>query len=247
MRLGAAQMFIADSPAVNEATILRLAAEAAGRGVELLAFPEMSLTGYNPATLGRPGFKEELDGALTRIARAAADLGVGLLVGRAEFAGEHLFNAASVFLPDGSVHTYRKIYLTEAEARYFSPGADRLVFSYKGNWFGVIICRDQNYPELARQIAAEGARALFILSAHYYQPGEARWKLPKNRALPIARAVENRCYVILANAVGSHIGMVSLGNSLIADPEGGLVVMADEASETLLTCDLPEDNVHQAR
>lgn len=243
MRLGVAQMFIADSLEVNEAAILRLAAEAAGRGVELLAFPEMSLTGYNPAVLGRPGFKEELEGSLDRIARAAGDLGVGLLVGRAEFAGDRLFNAATVFLPDGRLHTYRKIYLTEVEARYFTPGTGHLVFSYKGYRFGVIICRDQNYPELARQIAAEGARALFILSAHYYQPGEARWKLPKNRALPIARAVENRCYVLQANAVGSHIGMVSLGNSLIADPEGGLVVMADEASETLLTCDLPGDNI----
>ncbi|APC09333.1 carbon-nitrogen hydrolase family protein [Neomoorella thermoacetica] len=247
MRLGAAQMFIADSMAVNEATILRLAGEAAGRGVELLVFPEMGLTGYNPAVLGRPGFKEELEGALARIARRAVDLGVGLIVGRAEFAGERLFNAASVFLPDGSVHTYRKIYLTDAEARYFTPGTGHLVFNYKGSKFGVIICRDQNYPELARQIASEGAGALFILSAHYYQPGEARWKLPKNRALPIARAVENHCYVLLANAVGSHIGMVSLGNSLIADPEGGLVVIADEASETLLTCDLPGDNIHQAR
>ncbi|GEA14038.1 nitrilase [Moorella sp. E308F] len=240
LRLGAAQMFIADSLAVNEATILRLAGEAAGRGVELLAFPEMGLTGYNPAVLGRPGFKEELKGSLDRIARAAADLGVGLIVGRAEFAGERLFNTASVFLPDGSVHNYRKIHLTDAEARYFTPGAGHLVFNYNGEKFGVIICRDQNYPELARQIAGEGTRALFILAAHYYQPGEARWKLPKNRALPIARAVENHCYVILANAVGSHIGMVSLGNSLIADPDGGLVVMADEASETLLTCDLPE-------
>ncbi|MBE3572181.1 MAG: carbon-nitrogen hydrolase family protein [Moorella humiferrea] len=245
MRVGAAQMFIADSLAVNEAAILRLAAEAAGRGVELLAFPEMGLTGYNPAILGRPGFKEEVEGSLARIARGAVDLGVGLIVGRAEFAGEHLFNAASVFLPDGSVHTYRKMYLTEAEARYFSPGTDHLVFSYKGNRFGVIICRDQNYPELARRIAEEGIQALFILSAHYYQPGEARWKLPKNRALPIARAVENHCYVLLANAVGSHIGMVSLGNSLIVDPDGGLVVMADEASETLLTCDLPEENINQ--
>lgn len=240
MRLGAAQMFITDNLAANEAAILRLAAEAAGRGVELLVFPEMGLTGYNPATLGRPGFKEELEGALARISGRVVDLGVGLIVGRAEIAGERLFNVASVFLPDGSIHTYRKIYLTEAEARYFTPGAGHLVFSYKGTKFGVIICRDQNYPELARQIAEEGARALFILSAHYYQPGEARWKLPKNRALPIARAVENHCYVLLANAVGSHIGMVSLGNSLIVDPDGGLVVMADEASETLLTCDLPE-------
>ncbi|WP_277998727.1 nitrilase-related carbon-nitrogen hydrolase [Moorella sulfitireducens] len=59
--------------------------------------------------------------------------------------------------------------------------------------------------------------------------------------MPIARAVENRCYVLLANAVGSNVGMVSLENSLIVVREDGLVVMADEASETLLTCDLQQN------
>jgi predicted amidohydrolase len=42
----------------------------------------------------------------------------------------------------------------------------------------------------------------------------------------------------MANTIGSHIGMISLGNSLIADPEGVLVVLADESSETIITCDI---------
>lgn len=101
----------------------------------------------------------------------------------------------------------------------------------------MIICRDQNYPELARETCKD-VDALFILCAHYYKPLEARWKVDKNRALPIARAVENHCYVFMANTIGSHIGMISLGNSLIADPEGVLVVLADESSETIITCDI---------
>ncbi|BCV22611.1 carbon-nitrogen hydrolase family protein [Moorella sp. Hama-1] len=239
MRLGAAQVFIADTLATNEATVLRMAEAAASRGVDLLAFPEMGLTGYNPATLSRPGFPEELEGSLERISQRVKELGLGLIVGHAAFSGGRLYNAATIFLPDGTAHAYRKINLTAAEAKYFTPGATPLTFTCQGRKFGVIICRDQNYPELARSLREEGAEAMFILSAHYYHPAEARWKLPKNRALPIARAVENGIYVLLANAVGSHIGMVSLGNSLIADPQGALVILAGEATETLLTCDLP--------
>ncbi|ACX52587.1 Nitrilase/cyanide hydratase and apolipoprotein N-acyltransferase [Ammonifex degensii KC4] len=240
MRVGVAQTFIADTLTENEATILRMAELAARRGVKLLAFPEMSLTGYHPQTLTKPGFEAELDRSLTRIARRARELDIGLIVGRAELGGKKLFNAATVLLPDGTACTYRKINLTEQEAPYFTPGDKPLVFTFRDYKFGVIICRDQNYPELARQLRREGADALFILAAHFYPPKEARWKLPKNRALPIARAVENGFYVLLANAVGSHLGLVSLGNSLIADSDGCLVALAGEAGEVLLTCDLPE-------
>lgn len=242
MRLGAAQMFITNNVATNTSTILRMAEEARLKGVDLLVFPEMCLTGYDKKTLGRSDIEEELARALERIGSQVEKLKTGLIIGRAEFKDGKMYNAASVILPDGIRHTYYKIHLTAAEEKFFTPGTQPLSFTYKGKRFGVIICRDQNYPELARSSCPEGTSALFILSAHYYNPAEARWKLPKNRALPIARAVENHCYVLLANAVGSHIGLISLGNSLIADPEGALVALADEASETLITCDIPGEH-----
>lgn len=238
MRIGIAQMFITDSLLNNETAIVHLADDAARKGIEILACPEMCLTGYNPQTLGRTGFNFELDSSLARIARAARELNLGIIFGRAEFSGEKLFNTASVFLPDGSNFNYRKMHLTEIENEYFSPGTSPLVFNFKNHKFGMIICRDQNSPELAHSLAAAGAEAMFILAAHYYNPAEARWKLPKNHALPIARAVENHFYVLLANAVGCHLGMVSLGNSLIAGPDGSLVAMGDETSETILACEV---------
>lgn len=239
MRLGAAQTFITDDLETNTAAILRMAAEAAQKGVDLLVFPEMCLTGYNPKTLGQSSFENNLASALDKISQSATELNIGLIIGRACLCDDQLYNTASVILPGGTVHTYYKNYLTAAEEKYFTAGTQPLSFDFRGHSFGVIICRDQNYPELAQATCRE-AEALFILSAHYYKPAEARWKVDKNRALPITRAVENRCYVLLANTVGSHIGMVSLGNSLIADPEGVLVVLADETSETIITCDLPE-------
>ena len=62
----------------------------------------------------------------------------------------------------------------------------------------------------------------------------------KNRAIPITRAVENGVYVLLSNFVGSHLGMVSLGNSLIADPDGAVVSSAGESEESLLSVSIYE-------
>lgn len=237
MRVAVAQISIADSLKVNLSRIIALAREAARRGAKLIVFPEMCLTGYSPQVLKDSRLPEELREASETLARWAARLDLGLVIGRAEVLEGRYYNAASVFLPDGRVHTYYKIYLTEAEARYFSPGKIPLVFEYSGHRFGIIICRDQNYPELARRLRQEGAEALLILSAHFYSPPEARWKVDKNIALPIARAVENAFPVFLANAVGSHIGLVSLGNSLIVDSQGVVVARAGEATEEILTWD----------
>ena len=238
MRLAVAQMFIADNLAANEENIVKMATAAASRGVDILACPEMGLTGYNPATLGATGIKSAVAEALIHLSRLATELTLGLIVGHAVFDGDKLCNGASVLLPGGVGYTYRKINLTAAESKYFSPGTTPLTFTYQGRRCGVIICRDQNYPALAGRLREDGTQAMFILAAHYYPVGEARWKLPKNRALPIARAVENGMYVLLANAVGNHIGMASLGNSLIAAPDGAVVCRADEAAETILTWDM---------
>ncbi|HHY30798.1 MAG TPA: carbon-nitrogen hydrolase family protein, partial [Syntrophaceticus sp.] len=193
MRLGAAQMFIANELETNTETVLMMAEEASRKGIELLVFPEMCLNGYNPDTLTQDNFNDKLNMALDKISRKSAELNLGLIVGRAVFADEKLYNAATVILPDGTTHTFYKNNLTAAEEKYFTPGTKPLTFAYQGYKLGVIICRDQNYPELARETCKD-VDALFILCAHYYKPLEARWKVDKNRALPIVRAVENHCY-----------------------------------------------------
>ena len=111
-------------------------------------------------------------------------------------------------------------------------------FVVNGIKCGVLICRDQNSPGLAHHYAKEGVKAIFLLAAHYYPPEEARKKLDKNRALPIARAVENSIYILKANAVGSQDATVSLGNSLIVSPEGSVICESDSVTECILHCEV---------
>lgn len=235
MKFGVAQLSIGDKIEYNLAKVYNCMEKAAGEGVCLLGFPEMFLTGYNPSYLEDSDINAKIDEALCGVGMKSKELGVGVIVGHGYRNGDKFVNRASVILPDGRKFNYDKIHLTEVEEKYFVPGFEKLSFEFAGHMIGVIICRDQNDPMLIRHLREQGVDMLYIISAHYYKPQEARWKVEKNRAIPIARAVENKIYVFLANAVGSHIGMVSLGNSLIVDPEGCVVASAGESDECLLT------------
>jgi len=238
LRLAVAQLAVGANLEENTPRTIAFLEQAARRGVDLLCFPEMNLTGYAPAVLAAGDLNDRVEAALAELAAAGRRLGLGAIVGHGWWEDGALFNRATVLLPDGRRCYYDKIHLTEQEEKYFRRGTEALHFPFGERRMGVIICRDQNDPLLARRLREEGAEVLFILSAHYYAPKEARWKLDKNRALPIARAVENTMYVLLANTVGSHLGMVSLGNSLIVDPDGCVVAAAGESEETLLTLSL---------
>lgn len=234
MKLAVCQMALSENLENNAAQIIRFMEKASAQEVELICFPEMSLTGYIPALLSKPELNLIVEEILQQIAKKCTELHLGAIIGYGYRDGANLFNRAGVILPGMEQFTYDKIYLTEIEEKYFQHGLKNLVFPYQGSKIGVIICRDQNYPLLIKELKDKGAEYIFILAAHYYNPKEARWKLEKNKAIPITRAVENKVHVLLSNTVGTHLGMISLGNSMIADPDGAVVVAADEYQEGLL-------------
>ncbi|HHY14154.1 MAG TPA: carbon-nitrogen hydrolase family protein [Thermoanaerobacterales bacterium] len=234
MKLGICQMPISDNIDVNKKKIIDFLEKANEQCIDLLAFPEMSLTGYTEMILSQD-LNVIVDDHINQIKDICNSLEIGSIIGHAYKEEDKLYNRISVILPEEDIYTYDKLHLVKAEQDYFEPGTKHLIFKYKDATFGAIICRDQNYPELTGKLVKEGAQFIFIISAHYYKPKEARWKLEKNRAIPITRAVENGVHVLLPNTVGSHIGMVSLGNSIIADPDGAVVVSAGESEETILS------------
>ncbi len=238
MNIAVGQISVGENLEHNTGKIIGLMEEAGRRGVELICFPEMCLTGYSPGLLQREDLNQLVDVACQEIEQTCRRLNLAAIVGHGHLERGQRYNRATVLLPKGNRYFGDKMFLTEQEEDYFEAGPDNLLFTYKDLPCGVIICRDQNYPLRAKKLREAGARVLFILSAHYYEPKEARWKVEKNRAIPITRALENKFYVFMANTVGTHLGMISLGNSLIANPEGTVVVSADEAQEVILSFDI---------
>lgn len=242
MLVAAAQMRLSADLEVNEQKILHWARNAAELSIKIVNFPETALTGYL-----FEGFKTvdmpRVEACLGRLHQAAQDFGVSLLIGAPQQAGEQgpLYNSIVALLSDSRQLVYHKMHLVAAENAWFVPGPKPLCFDLEGHKLGVMICRDQSHPALAAELADQGARIIFLCSAHYYSLPEARLKQPRNLALPLARAVENRSFVCKANAVGWNRGLISLGNSVIFNPDGITVQRSGESQEELLVCECDLD------
>ena len=105
--------------------------------------------------------------------------------------------------------------------------------------FGIVICNDSNYPELARRMAAQGATALFIPTNNGLPNGRAALELnAAARSTDIALATENRFWVIRADVAARNGKLTCFGCSEIVDPQGNVVQEARLEQEDLLVSDI---------
>jgi predicted amidohydrolase len=234
VKIAAAQMEMRPDVEANARRIRDFIDQAADLKVDIMNFPETALTGYE-AQWFLNHRQEQIDEIVSDLHQLVCDRGVSVIIGTPYWEEGKLYNSAVILLSDGRKFVYHKQNLVDSEQQYFESGKQQLVFEHKGFTFGTIVCRDQNFPLLAKGIKEQGADVMFISCAHYYNPMEARWKLDKNVAMPIARATENNMYVCKANAVGTIPGMINLGNSLIVGPNGVVIARAGEAREQLLS------------
>jgi predicted amidohydrolase len=222
----------------NAEKILRLTAEAAREGADLVVFPETALQGYmyginhevSPEEL-RYHYREaeELDGPTVQaIAAAAHDAGLHVVFGMTELAGAVLYNTAVLCFPDGVVRGFRKVHRGGSELHIFEAGTRVEPVVTELGSFGINICYDMCFPEIARMQALRGAELLLFPNAWPSPPegaGEDDPRIMPFLAFPRARAWENQCYVVTANAVGpADVGDVSYyGHSRIIDPLGRIL------------------------
>ncbi|MGB2841865.1 MAG: carbon-nitrogen hydrolase family protein [Halobacteriota archaeon] len=241
MKAAVAQVKLYDDIDANLITISKYISLASKEEIDILCFPECNITGYvrDFSKVNQNKVMDTLDIIREQVTKDC----VNVIVGAPYFEREKCFNSAIVLLTDGKRHIYHKINLTSSEETYFKKGKEPLIFQLDDAKFGVLICRDQNDPMLAREYKISGADAIFILSAHFYEPIEAIRKLNKNRALPIARAVENNLWVLKANAVGSNNEKISLGGSLIIDPTGFIIHEGNTLNEMVLSYEIKENDV----
>ncbi|HZL35494.1 MAG TPA: nitrilase family protein [Tepidisphaeraceae bacterium] len=154
-----------DKPA-NFAKIEAFTREAAGNGVQLLAFPECCITGYwflrnltrgQLSELAEPVPAGPATNRLLELARQhRMTLGAGLI----ESDGDKLYNTYVIAMPDGQFKRHRKIQAFESE--FISSGSAYTVFDTPDDVrVGVLICYDNNIVENVRITALAGAQVLF--------------------------------------------------------------------------------------
>lgn len=207
------------------------AAEAAGRGADLIAFPENVAEVRPEGSAGSPA--EPIDGPTAqRFAAMAARHHAWILAGTIGLRiprSRKRHNASILFAPDGSLAAvYRKMHLFDVaipgraefrESSLVAAGDEPVVVSTPLGVLGLSICYDLRFPELYRQLALAHAAVLFVPSAFTAYTGRAHWT-----ALLRARAIENLAYVVAPAQWGlHHAGRRSYGHTSVIDPWGNVV------------------------
>jgi len=222
-------------------------AEAETLRPDLVAFPELAITGYpSEDLLLKPGFLADAERALTEL---AAEVGDTVVVVGFPDRDSDVHNAAAV-LRDGAVrHVYHKRYLPNYgvfdENRYFQRGESIPVFQVGDVTFAVNVCEDIWYPgePLTVQALIGDAQLAINLSASPYHAGKGH-----DRERMIAtRAEDNAVVVAYCNLVGGQDELVFDGQSLIIDEDGDLIARGEPFAEDLVVADLPLDRVFHER
>jgi len=225
----------------NLAACLARMEEAAAAGAQLLVLPECAIPGYmfGSGDEALP-FAEEIPGPSTAVLeRECARLGLHVVCGLLERDGDALRNAAVLVGPDGLIGTYRKTHLPFLGVdRFVVPGDALPVFDTPLGRIGIEICYDLRFPEVTRTLALQGAD-MVAHPTNFPMAAKIQTEL-----ITVARAAENRVYLLTANRCGKERWAEFCGRSQIVDPYGVRLSETDEYTETLL---LGEVDVEKAR
>lgn len=217
------------------------------KAVDLLAFPEMAVTGYPPEDLLlMPKFIEANLRAVEEIAKATTSMTA--IVGFVDH-DRDIYNGAALLHRGRRVHAYHKRYLPNYgvfdEDRYFQVGRENFVFVLGSTPIGLSICEDLWYPgdPVRTQTLHGGAELIVNISASPYHAG----KIASREKMIATRAADNAAMVAFCNLVGGQDELVFDGGSMIFDQKGNLLARARQFEEELLVADLDMESVFRSR
>ena len=213
--------------------------EAAKFGVDLILFPELTLTGYPPEDLLLK------DDFITKNQKTLKSLALGVkeivaVVGYVEKVKRNLYNSAALLYKGKVIGNYRKMILPNYgvfdEKRYFAEGDEPTCFVMNGIKIGLTICEDiwdVNGP--GKQICEDGQADILlnISSSPYFKgKGKARENMIRHRAR------QYKAHIVYANLIGGQDELVFDGHSLVVAPDGTFVTKGNAFEEEMIYADL---------
>jgi len=215
-------------------------------GAELIVFPEMVDTGYSMPVIQKHA-RAGNEGAAPELQKIAKENSIAIVAGISDRESESIFNSQLVVNAQGEIISkYRKTHLVTAapldERVCLSPGNEFVSCEMEKFQVGLSICYDLRFPEMARTLVVERGANLIVNSS--------AWPVVRAehlRILALARAVENQCYLIIANRVGTDDGVTFCGSSVIVDPSGAILAAASPDREELIQAEISEEVIVDVR
>ncbi|MFH0735943.1 MAG: nitrilase-related carbon-nitrogen hydrolase [bacterium] len=196
---------------------------------QVLIFPEMSLTGF---TFKSKYFAEDIDGISTQFfIKLAQNKKIDIFAGLIENEDERYYNTLVHFDSAGLIKArYRKIhpFSFAGEEKFYSSSKDPIITKIGSHKIGLSVCYDLRFPELYRFYAKEKVEAIINI-ANWPVKRITHWE-----ALIKARAIENLCYFIGVNRVGSDPDNIYDGRSSIVSPIGESINLVSKNEQIII-------------
>ena len=230
----------------NTAKIMQYLEQARESQADLVAFPELAITGYPPEDLlFKTSFLRDNVAAMERV--VAASQGIAVVVGYVKM-GEDISNAAALGYDGKLIDVYEKMYLPNYgvfdEDRYFRPGTVCPVYVVNGVSVGLGICED--IWSLVGPITVQrqaGAELIVNINASPFHAGK---NLEREKMIA-TRASHNELFVAYLNCVGGQDELVFDGDSMVIGANGDVVARGPAFEEALLIVDLDIEEVIRSR
>ena len=230
----------------NTQTILKYIDMAREAKADLVAFPELAITGYPPEDLLlKPAFLQANLDAMQRVIAAAK--GIAVVVGFVHVARD-TSNAAAIGYDGNLIDIYRKIFLPNYgvfdEDRYFRRGDTCPVYTINGTGVGINICEDIWYPVGPAVLQREsGAEVIVNINASpfYVEKGYQKEKMIATRAM------DNGVFVAYLNTIGGQDELVFDGASVIYNMDGEKLAQGAFFQEEMVVADLDVESVFRSR
>lgn len=231
----------------KEANLKKMGRMVGQTEADIHLFGELYLTGYMCKDLF-PKLAEDLRGpSIKKVKKIAKESNAIIIFGMPEKDEDTgaIYNSSVLVTGEGEATSYRKVYPANfgpfEELQYFRRG-DRLeVVDTNLGKIGLLICYDTFFPEVAKGLALRGADVLVCISA-----APATSKPFFDKVIP-ARALENTCFFLYSNIVGTELNMVFQGGTQAVGPRGEELGRAADFEEGVVECTVNLGDIKVAR
>lgn len=223
----------------NAERVVEAIRHSADAGAQVVAVPELALTGYPPEDLLlKQSFVRANAKALDTVASSTND--IIAVVGFVDAGRTSIYNAAAICHRGEVIGVYRKHRLPNYgvfdEQRYFDPGRGHILIETPDAVLGVCVCEDiwsDRGPAISQ--ADAGAEIVININASPFHKN----KLVERSEMLAARARRAKSSIVYVNLVGGQDELVFDGGSLVVDSEGETVARAPQFEESLDVVDVP--------